>query len=160
MEAETTAQSTHLEEVEVEKLRVVAKVFHLKASLARCEGKLVELEASNINLNTARDEAIVGRITFQVELNFCKSDRYKKNIINDFKSSIEYGAEIGREAGSFLDKGCAHIICQLYHYFEDKSILLRAFEANFDNEACRRGTDFFPVALCGCVTICNDKKMK
>lgn len=26
----------------------------------------------------------------------------------------------------------------------DKSILLKAFEANFDNEACRQGTDFIP----------------
>lgn len=84
LEGETAAQSTRLEEAEAEKLRVAADVADLKARMARCEGQLVELEAANINLNTARDEAIAGRIIVQEELNFCKSDRYKRNIVDDF----------------------------------------------------------------------------
>lgn len=35
-----------------------------------------------------------------------------------------------------------HIIHQLHHHFEDKSVLPKSFEANFDNKACRRGADF------------------
>lgn len=65
-------------------------------------------------------------------------------MIDNYKSSVEYNAELGREADSFLDKGCIHVICQLHPYFEGKSILLRAFEANFDNEACKQGADFVP----------------
>lgn len=119
----------------------------LKEKLARPEGRVVELEATNVTLNTTRDEAIAGRIAVQEELTYCKSENYKKNIIDDFKSSVEYNAEMGREANSYLDKGCVHIIRQLHHHFEDKSILLKAFEANFDNEACKRGADFVPFTV-------------
>lgn len=82
--------------------------------MALAEGRLAELETANINLNTARDEAITSRISTQEELNFCKLDRYKKNIIDNFKSLAEYTEEIGHETGSFLDKGYVHIIHQLY----------------------------------------------
>lgn len=95
-------------------------------------------------MNTTRDEAVAQSLSTQEELAYCKSDNFKKNIINDFKSSSKYGSEMSKEASSYLDKGCFHIIHQLHHHFMDKSILLKAFEANFDNEACRQGTDFIP----------------
>lgn len=94
-----------------------AEIVDFKEKLARSEGNMVELEAANVSLNTARYEAIAGRIAVQKELTYCNSDNYKKNIIDNFKNSTEYGSEIGREAGSYLDKGCVHIIRQLHHYF-------------------------------------------
>lgn len=113
-----------------------------QARLLKAEERVVELEVENSTLNTTRDEAVTGQISVQEELSFFKSDTFKKNIIDDFKSCTEFHEKIGREVGSFLDKGYAHIIRQLHPYFEDKSILLRAFFANFD--ACRRGTDIVP----------------
>lgn len=62
LEAKVAAQSAQLEEVEAEKLWVTAKVADLKEILARSEGRVAELEATNVNLNIARDEAITGRI--------------------------------------------------------------------------------------------------
>lgn len=141
---EVADQATQLEVADEEKSRVAAKVTDLREKLARAERKLAKLEAADVSLNIAHDEAIASRIVTQEELNLCKSDRYKKNIVDDFKSSAEYNEVIGREAGSFLDKGCVHIIRQLHPYFEDKSIILRDFEANFDNEACRQGANFVP----------------
>lgn len=144
LEAESATKSSRIEELEVEKQRMEVKVAALRESLAKSEGRVSELEASNVSLNTTRDEAIVKQISVQEELAYCKSDNYKKNILDDFKSSVEYGVEISREAGSYLDKGCVHIIRQLHHHFEDKSVMLKAFEANFDSEACRRDTKFVP----------------
>lgn len=37
---------------------MAAKVADLREKLARVEGKLAELEAANVNLNTVCDEAI------------------------------------------------------------------------------------------------------
>lgn len=105
---------------------------------------MAELEVTNVMLNTALGVAIAGRITVKEELNYCKSDSYKKHVIDDYKSSSKYNAELGRDACSFLNKSCVNIICQLHPYFEDKFVLLRAFEANFDNESCKQGLDFVP----------------
>lgn len=49
---------------------------------------------------------------------------YKKNIIDNFKSSAEDNVEMGMKADSYLDKGCVHIIRQLHHHLENESILL------------------------------------
>lgn len=116
----------------------------LREKLVWAEARIVEFNVANVSLNTTQNEAIASRISKQEELNFYKSDGYKKNILDEFKSSAKYNEKIGREAGSFLDKGCVYIIRQLHPYFEDKVILLRAFEANFDNKVCRQGTDFVP----------------
>lgn len=144
LESETADKPARLEEAEAEWLRVVAEVADLREKLARFESRATKLEATNVTLNTARYEAIAGSIDVQEELTYCKLENYKKNIIDDFKSSAKYNAEMGREVGSYLDKGCVHIIRQLHPHFKDKSILLKAFETNFDNEACRWGADFVP----------------
>lgn len=141
---ESVAKSAHPEVVQAERSKLEVEMAELRERLTRSEGKVVELEIANKSLKTARNEAIACRIVVQEELAYCKSENYKENIINDYKSFAEYNEKIGREAGSYLDKGCVHIICQLHHHCEDKSILLRAFEANFDNEVCRRGADFVP----------------
>lgn len=119
----------------------------LKEMLINTEEKITELQSANVELNTTRDEAIASRIYTQEDLKYCKSDKFKKNIINDFKSSAVCHEEIGREVGSFLDKGCVHIIRQLHPYFEDKFVLLWAFQSNFDNVICRQGADFFPFTV-------------
>lgn len=77
----------------------------------------------NFALNTTRDEAITSPIYIQEELNFYMSDTFKKNIINDFKSLIEYNEEIGHEVGLLLDKDCVHIIYQLHPHFKDNMFL-------------------------------------
>lgn len=105
---------------------------------------MVDLEATNVTLYIAHDEAIAGRIAVQEELAYCKSNNCKQHVIDDYKISTKYNAELGREVGSFLDKGYIHIIRQLQPYFEDKSILLMASEANINNEACRQGANFVP----------------
>lgn len=93
-------------------------------------------------MSIAQDEVITQQISVQEELAYCKSGNFKKNRIENYKSSEEYESENSREASSYLDKGCVHIIHQLHHHFEDKSVLPKAFEANFDSKACRRGADF------------------
>lgn len=65
-------------------------------------------------------------------------------MIDNFKGSEDFGKELRKEVITFLEKGCIHIIRQLHPYFEDKSVLLQAFKANFDNEACHKGADFVP----------------
>lgn len=116
----------------------------MRRSTYKEEEKAAELEVENSALNTTREEAVVGQISTQEELNFCKLDAFKKNIIDDFKSSTEYHEEIDCEARSFFDKGCIHIILQLHQYFKDEFILLRTYSSNFDNDVCRRGADFVP----------------
>lgn len=116
--------------------------MRLRESLSQAKGKVLELEESNTNLNTKRDEVVVQSLSTQEELAYYKSDNFKKNIIDYLKSSYEYILKMINDASSYLDKGCVQIICQLHHHFVDMSILLKAFEANFDNETCRRGTNF------------------
>lgn len=123
---------------------MLGEMAKLRERLLKAEERVEELEATNFALNTARDEAIAGCISTQEELNFCRSDTFKKNIIDDFKSLTTYHEEIDREARSFLDKGYVHIIRLLHPHFKDKSVLLRAFSTNFNNEACRKGADFVP----------------
>lgn len=142
LEAKSSLKSSHLEDLEREKKRLEVEVANLKESLARSEGNVLEFEASNVGLSIAQVEVITQQIFVQEELAYCKSENFKKNRIDNYKSSEEYESENSREASSYLDKGCVHIIHQLHHHFEDKSILLKAFEANFDNMACRRGANF------------------
>lgn len=97
-----------------------------------------------MQLNIARDETIVARLSTQDELDYYKFENFKKHIINDFKSHGEFVLVAGKEAISFVDKGCVHIIRQLHHHFQDKSVLLQAYEANFDDDICRGGSDFVP----------------
>lgn len=145
LEVKVVEQFTSLELAEGEKFELTSEMTDLRERLAKAERRIAKLEAANVDLNIARDEAISSRISAQEELKYCKSDRFKKNIIDDdFKSSAGYNKEIGREAGSFLDKDCIHIIRQFHSYFEDKSILLRVFQAIFDNEVCRRGVNLVP----------------
>lgn len=98
--------------------------------------QIAELEERNIQLNTTRDEVVAEKLSTQEELNYSKSDSFRKHVIDDFKSGADYMNEVGKEATTFLDKGCVHIIQQLHHHFQDKSILLQAFEADFDDEIC------------------------
>lgn len=62
LESETADKPARLEEAEVERLRVVAEVADLREKLARSESREAKLEATNVTLNTARDEAIAGSI--------------------------------------------------------------------------------------------------
>lgn len=88
LEAESDTKSSRIEELEVEKQRMEVKV---------AEGRVSELEASNVSLNRAWDEAIAKQISVQEELAYYKSENYKKNILDDFKSFAEYGVEVSRE---------------------------------------------------------------
>lgn len=119
LEAEFYSKSTRLEELEREKGGFEGKILDLKERLARAEGKVFELEESNIRLNTARDKVIAQTISTLEELTYCKSDNFKKNIIDEFKSSGEYDSDMRKEASSYLDKGCVHIIRQHHHHFQD-----------------------------------------
>lgn len=144
LEVEVSNQATRLELANFEKVQMTSEVADLIERLIKAEEKIVELQAANVELNAARDQAIATLISTQEELKYSMSDNFKKNIIDDFKSSAAYHEEIGHEAGSFLDKGCAHIIRQLHPYFEDKSVLLQVLQSNFDNQVYRHGADFIP----------------
>lgn len=69
----------------------------------------------------------MARLSAQKELDYYKSKNFKKHIIDDFKSSGEFVSAMGKEAISFIDKVCVHIIRQLHHHFQDKSVLLQAY---------------------------------
>lgn len=58
LEVKSSSKSSRLEDLEREKKRLEVEVATLKVSLAKYEGKVLELEASNVGLNTARLEAI------------------------------------------------------------------------------------------------------
>lgn len=108
------------------------------------EKRIADLEERNIQLNTARDEVFAKKLSTQEELNYYKSDSFRKHVIDDFKRGADFVKEVGKEATTFLDKGWVHIIQKLHHHFQDKSILLQDFEADFDDEIFRGGTDFVP----------------
>lgn len=91
-----------------------------------------------------RDKAVDKKLSAQEELKYCKSDNFRKHVIEDFKSDGKFVKKVGNEAATFLDKGCVHIIRKLHHHFQDKSILLQALEANFDDEIYWGETDFVP----------------
>lgn len=114
LKSEVADQATSLELAESEKLWITREMVDLKEQLFKVDERIAELRAVNVELNTTCDEAIVSWISTQEELKYCKSDRFKKNIIDDFKSSTAYHEEISREPWSFLDKGCIHIIRQLH----------------------------------------------
>lgn len=78
LEAEFYSKSTRLEELEREKGGFEGKILHLKERLARAEGKLFELEESNIRLNIARDKVVAQTISTLEELTYCKSNNFKK----------------------------------------------------------------------------------
>lgn len=63
LEAESATKSSRIEELKVEKQRMEVKVAALRESLAKSEGRVSELEASNVSLNTTRDEAIAKQIS-------------------------------------------------------------------------------------------------
>lgn len=136
LESEVVHQASSSELVNAGKLEMESEMAELRKLLAREKEKNVELRVANNDLNLARDEVVASRISMQEELEYCQSEDFKKKIM---KISPTYHEDIGREASSFLDKGCIHIIRQLHPYFEDKSILLQAFKSNFDNEFCRQG---------------------
>lgn len=100
------------------------EILHLREDLELSGYRIGDLEEKNLQLNSARDEAIVVRLSAQKELDYYKSKNFKKHIIDDFKSSGEFVSAMGKEAISFIGKGCIHIIRQLYHHFQDKSVLL------------------------------------
>lgn len=58
LEVKSSSKSSRLEDLEREKKRLEVEVATLKVSLAKYEGKVLELEASNVGLNTAGLEAI------------------------------------------------------------------------------------------------------
>lgn len=104
LEASIADKVVCLELAAGEKSQMLSETADLKEKLLKAEERIMQLEAANSALNTAQDKAIASRISTQEELSFCKSNGFKKNIINDFKSSIELSKKIGCEAGSFLDK--------------------------------------------------------
>lgn len=53
LEVESSSKSSCLEDLEREKKRLEVEVATLKETLAKYEGKVLELEASNVGLNTA-----------------------------------------------------------------------------------------------------------
>lgn len=142
LEVELNSKFSIIEGLEKSNSNLQEEVVRLKTMWEVTEKKSSNLEEKNIGLNTTRDEAVAQQLSTQEELNYYKSDNFKKHIIDDFKWGEDFGKEIRKEAVTFLDKGCVHIICQLYHYFEDKSVLLQALEVNFDDEACQRGMNF------------------
>lgn len=89
-ETKVAEKATHLELAEEEKSQMTGKMAYLREKLVPDEERLAELEVANVTLNTTQEEAITSRIATQEELNFCKSDRYKKNIVDDFKSLVEF----------------------------------------------------------------------
>lgn len=89
LETEVAKQATRLELAKGQKFQMTREMTDLREKLVRAEEMITELEAANVDLNTARDEAIASQISTKEELKYCKSDRFKKNIIDDFKSSAE-----------------------------------------------------------------------
>lgn len=63
------------------------KVLLLREDLELSGKRIGDLEERNMQLNTARDEAITTRLSAQEELAYYKSKGFKKYIIDDFKSS-------------------------------------------------------------------------
>lgn len=102
LESEVTDQAIRLELAASEKLQLTSKVVELKEKSVRAEERIMELQATNVDLNTARDEAIATHLSVQDELKYYKSETFKKHIIDYFKSSSDYHEEISREAVSFF----------------------------------------------------------
>lgn len=87
LEFEVADQATCLELARLEKLELASESSGLKELLLKAEEEMAELRAENAQLNKAWDEAVESKISVQEELKYCKSARFRKNIIDNFKSS-------------------------------------------------------------------------
>lgn len=144
LEEELNVKSFAVEDLSKINAVLQEEITCLWEDLEILEKRIVNLKERNVQLNTMRDKMVDKKLFAQEELNYCKSDNFRNQVIDDFKSVGEFVKKVGNEAATFLDKGCVHIIRQLHHHFQDKSILLQALEANFDDEIYRGETDFVP----------------
>lgn len=139
LEVELNSKFSIIEGLEKSNSNLQEEVVRLKTIWEVTEKKSSNLEEKNIGLNTTQDEAVAQQLSTQEELNYYNSDNFKKHIIDDFKWGEDFGKEVRKEAVTFLDKGCVHIICQLYHYFKDKFVLLQALEVNLTTKPIKKG---------------------
>lgn len=93
------------------------EVLRLREDLELAGKRIGDLKERNMQLNTAWDEAVAANISVQEELAYCKFGSFKKHVIDDFKSGGEFVEEVGKEAATYIDKGCVYIIKQLHHHF-------------------------------------------